>query len=295
MKLTLPKLVRAPAPIRIGFFLVVLLLLWVPIAAPLYWVIEDSNTVSIVTLVVLYAEFLLLVNFWGRWVYRQPNLLQRYGLEFSYRMGLEVLAGLALGIASLFALFAVQGVLGWVIWQPPSIAFWRLVLEGLLVSLGIGFAEELLFRGWLLDELQRDYRPRFVLWVNATIFALVHGLRPQFPALLLLGLTLVLAKRACSDVDGGLRSNGQPALQHHLPMNSFRGRLGLPMGLHAGLVWSYYVVNVGKLVDYASHVPEWLTGFDRNPLAGAIGVLFLGILAFGISFYAKQRVKTTSL
>ncbi|MBD2038033.1 CPBP family intramembrane metalloprotease [Leptolyngbya sp. FACHB-321] len=295
MKLTLPKLVRAPAPIRIGVFLVVLLLLWVPIAVPLYQVIEDSNTVSIVTLVILYAEFLLLVNFWGRWVYRQPNLLQRYGLEFSYRMGLEVLAGLALGIASLFALFAVQRVFGWVIWQPPSIAFWRLVVEGLLVSLGIGFAEELFFRGWLLDELQRDYRPQVVLWVNATIFALVHGLRPQFPALLLLGLTLVLAKRACGDVGGRLPSSSQPAPQHNLPANSFRGRLGLPMGLHAGLVWSYYIVNVGKLVEYAPHVPEWLTGFDRNPLAGAIGVLFLGILAFGMILYAERRVKTTLL
>ena len=295
MKLTLPKLVRAPAPIRIGVFLIVLLLLWVPIAVPLSQVIEDSNTVSIVTLVVLYAEFLFLVRLWGQRVYRQPNLLRRYGLEFSYRIGLEVLAGLALGIASLLALFAVQGVLGWVSWQPPSIALWRLVVEGLLVSLGVGFAEELFFRGWLLDELQRDYRPQAVLWVNATIFALVHGIRPQFPALLLLGLTLVLAKRACGDVDGRLYSNGQPALQPSQPANSFRGRLGLPMGLHAGLVWSYYVVNVGKLVNYAPQVPEWLTGFDRNPLAGAIGVLFLSILAFGMSLYAERRVKKTSL
>jgi len=275
-------------------FLVVLLLLWVPIAVPLYQVIKDSNTVSIVTLVVLYAEFILLVRLWGQRVYRQPHLLHRYGLEFSYRMGLEVLAGLGLGIVSLLALFAVQGVLGWVLWQPPAIAFWELVVEGLLVSLGIGFAEELFFRGWLLDELQRDYHPQVVLWVNATIFALVHGIRPQFPALLLLGLTLVLAKRACSDVDSVLHSNWQPARQHNLPANVFQGRLGLPMGLHAGLVWSYYVVNVGKLVNYAPQAPEWLTGFDRNPLAGALGVLFLSALAFGMSLHAKRRVKTTS-
>ncbi|XHX79705.1 MAG: CPBP family intramembrane glutamic endopeptidase [Stenomitos frigidus ULC029] len=295
MKLTLPKLVRAPAPIRIGVFLVALLVLWLPIAVPLYQVIEDSNTVSIVTLVVLYAEFLLLVRVWGQRVYRQPNLLRRYGLEFSYRMGLEVLVGLALGITSLFALFAVQGVLGWVIWQPPSIAFWQVALEGLLVSLGIGFAEELFFRGWLLDELQRDYRPQVALWVNATIFALVHGMRPQFPALLLLGLTLVLAKRSCGDIDGSLYSNWRSVWQHNQPANSFRGRLGLPMGLHAGLVWSYYVVNVGKLLDYVPQVPEWLTGFDRNPLAGAMGVFFLSMLAFGMHQYAKRQVKATLL
>jgi hypothetical protein len=292
LKLILPKLVHAPAPIRIGVFLVVLLLLWVPIAAPLYQVIENSNTVSIVTLVILYAEFLLLVRIWGQQVYRQPHLLRRYGLEFSRRMGFEVLAGLTLGAASLLALFALQGVLGWVLWQPPSIALWQVAVEGLLVALGIGFAEELFFRGWLLDELQRDYRPRVALWVSATIFALVHGIRPQFPALLLLGLTLVLAKRSCGDVDGTLYFNWQPPLQSNLPANVLRGRLGLPMGLHAGLVWGYYIVNVGKLVSYAPEVPEWLTGFDRNPLAGAIGILFLGALAFGMSLYAERHLKT---
>lgn len=289
MKLTLSKLVSAPAPVRIGAFLTVLLLLWVPIAAPLYGLVKDSNTVSIVTLVILYAEFILLVRVWGQRVYRQPMLLWRYGLEFSQRMGFELLAGLALGVASLLALFATQGLLGWVLWQSPSIEVWQVVLEGLLVALGVGFAEELFFRGWLLDELQRDYRPQVVLWVDAAIFALVHGIKPQFPALLLLGLTLVFAKRSCSGVEGVWRSNCEAVLWHHSPLEALRGRLGLAMGLHAGLVWGYYIVNVGKLVKYAPQVPDWLTGFDRNPLAGAIGVVFLSALAFGMGRYAKQK------
>jgi len=98
----------------------------------------------------------------------------------------------------------------------------QVILEGLIVALGIGFAEELLFRGWLLDELQRDYRPRVALWVDALIYAALHFIKPLaeilrtlpgFPALLLLGLTFVWAKR------------------------SHRSRLGLPIGLHSGLVW----------------------------------------------------------
>lgn len=281
---------------RIGAFLIALLSLWVPIAVPLYGLIKDSNTVSILTLVILYIEFMLLVRFWGQWVYRQPNLLQRYGLEFSRRMGLELLAGLALGLGSLLALFVTQGLLGWVFWQPPSI-IWQVVLEGLLVALGIGFAEELFFRGWLLDELQRDYHPQVALWVDATIFALVHGIKPQFLALLLLGLTLVLAKRSCHDFkrndgEGVGRSNGKLILQNNLPIDALGGRLGLPMGLHAGLVWGYYIVNVGKLVQYTPHVPEWLTGFDRNPLAGAIGILFLSALTFGMGHYAGRKRMT---
>lgn len=286
MKQTLAKLVQYPAPVRIAAFLVVLTLLWVPIAAPLYWLISDANTVSILTLVILYAEFILLVRLWGRWVYRQPNLLWRYGLEFSQRMGLESLVGLGIGSLSVGVLFIAQSAFGWVVWQPFSIALLQVTLEGLLVALGIGFAEELFFRGWLLDELQRDYPLRIALVVDATVFALVHGLKPQFPALFLLAVTLILAKRSCTDSNCVARFNREGLRQ---TLNPPRGRLGLPMGLHAGLVWGYYVVNVGQLIKYAPQIPQWVTGFDGNPLAGAIGFLFLSTLAVGLWLYGNGR------
>ena len=284
MKRAFSKLVDYPAPIRIAAFLLVLVLVWVPIALPIYWLVHDSNTVSILTLILLYADFILLVRWWGRWVYRQPDLLWRYGLEFSRRMGLELLAGLLLGTFSVAALFITQGLFGWVIWQTPSIGLLQVALEGLLVALGFGFAEELFFRGWLLDELQRDYRSSLAVVVDATIFALVHGLRPQFPALFLLAVTLILAKQARTDSAGVTR----PGKWQHQG-GAVRGRLGLPMGLHAGLVWGYYIVNVGKIIRYVPQVPEWLTGFDRNPLAGAIGFLFLSALAVGLWRYGNRQ------
>jgi hypothetical protein len=135
----------------------------------------------------------------------------------------------------------------------------------LVSALGIGFAEELVFRGWLLDELQRDYSARASLWADAAIFAALHFLKPlseairtlpAFPGLLLLGLTQVWAKRS----SGGL--------------------LGLPIGIHAGLVWGYYILNVGKLVKYSEQVSPWITGVDGNPIAGVMGLLFLSLLAF---------------
>ena len=284
MKRAFGTLVHYPAPVRIVAFLLVLVLIWAPIAIPIYWLVKDSNTVSVLTLVLLYVEFILLVRWWGRWVYYQPNLLWHYGLEFSRRIGSELLAGLAIGSFSVAALFITQGAFGWVAWQAPSIGLLRVALEGLLVALGIGFAEELFFRGWLLDELQRDYRLPVVFVIDAAIFALVHGLKPQFPALFLLAVTLILAKRARTDFDGTPITAG-----HELKAEGIRrGRLGLPMGLHAGLVWGYYIVNVGKLIQYVPRVPEWLTGFGHNPLAGAIGVLFLSALSIGLRYYAKS-------
>lgn len=241
--------------------------MWLPLAAPIYWLGRDPNSVSILTMVLLYGEFIFLLRFWGKHVYRQPKLLRHYGLERTRRNVGYLLIGLGTGIITVLSLFGLEGWLGWLVWQRATVFLPQVILEGLIVALGIGFAEELLFRGWLLDELQRDYPPRAALWANALVYAVLHFIKPPaeiirtlpgFPALLLLGLTFVWAKR------------------------SSRSRLGLPIGLHAGLVWGYYIINVGQVVQYSGQVPDWITGVDRNPLAGIMGLLFLGIIAFWV-------------
>ncbi|WP_424405930.1 hypothetical protein [Microcoleus sp.] len=61
-----------------------------------------------------------------------------------------------------------------------------------------------------------------------------------------------------------------------------KDRLDLSIGLHAGLVWGYYIINIGELVRYSGSVPDWVTGINGNPLAGAVGLLFLSVLAVGM-------------
>ena len=257
-----------------------LLLLWMPLAAPIYWLGRDQNTISILTIVLLYGEFILLLKLWGKYVYQQTQLLRHYGLERTQRNVLDLLRGLVTGAISLSSLFGLEEWLGWLVWQRPGVFLPQVILEGLIVGLGVGFAEELLFRGWLLDELLRDYRFRAALWASSFVFALLHFIKPlpeilrmwpAFPGLLLLGLTLVWAKRAR------------------------RNRLGLPIGLHAGLVWGYYIINVGQLVEYSGRVPDWITGIDRNPLAGVMGLLFLGVLAFWMRRQYLRQAPPTHL
>lgn len=244
--------------------------MWLPIAIPIYLLGRDPNTVSILTMLLLYGEFIFLLRWWGKCVYHQRRILQHYGLVRTRRNWLDLLRGLVIGVILVFSLFLVEGWLGWLVWLPSTVLLPQIILEGLIVAIAVGFAEELLFRGWLLDELERDYRPAVALWVNAILFALLHFIKPlpeilrtlpQFPALIVLGLTLVWAKR-------------------------LRNRLGLPIGLHAGLIWGYYIINVGQLTQYSGQVPDWITGVDRNPLAGVMGLLFLAILALGI----RQRL-----
>lgn len=264
MKNNLVLIAQRPAPVRLGCFILCLALLWLPFAIPIYLLVRDSNLVSILTMVLLYAEFIILVKLWGKYVYQKPQILRDYGLEITRRHGVELLCGLIMGTINILILFGVESVLDWVVWQQPSVFLPQVILAGLIVALGIGFAEELLFRGWLLQELQRDYSPGGAMWVNAFTFAALHFIKPleaiihtlpQFPALVLLGLTQVWAK-------------------------SWRGgRLGLPIGLHGGLVWGYYIINVGGLIKYSGQVPDWMTGVNQNPLQGVMGVLFMSILA----------------
>lgn len=216
---------------------------------------------------VLFVEFLLGIRFWGRNVHQDPRIFLTYGLARSRQNRLELLLGLALGLISLCLMLAVQLALGWMEWQSiTGLSLLKVTLEGCLTGLGTGFAEELVFRGWLLDELERDYSSPISLWTNSLIFACLHFIKsvaeivrtfPQFPGLVLLGLALVWAKR----------STRHPACPS--------GRLGLSIGLHSGLVWGYYIIHVGNLTLPNQQVSDWLTGIDQNPLAGAVGLFIL--------------------
>jgi membrane protease YdiL (CAAX protease family) len=191
--------------------------------------------------------------------------LIHYGLGFTRQNGIDLLRGLSIGLILTLSLFFLEAISGWLEIKPASTFLVRIIAEGLLSGLGIALFEELVFRGWLLNELQRDYSFQIALWASALIFACLHFLKPleeiirtfpQFPALVLLGLILVWAKRSRSQ------------------------RLGICIGIHGGLVWGYYIFKVGQLLQYTNKVPTWITGIDDNPMASGMGLLFLGILAF---------------
>ena len=246
---------------RLLCFIGVLSILWLPLAIPIYLLLGDNaNLTTIVTMSLLFVELLFLWKLWGKFVYQENHIYARYGLEKSKNNLWEFLKGLAIGFWLCLSLFIAELLLGWIKIVSPEFNLIKIVIEGFVSAIAIAFAEELLFRGWLLDELQQDYGQKTCLGVGATIFALAHFIKPvaeivrtavTFPALILLGMSLILAK-----------------YKH-------RDRLGICIGIHGGLVWSYYVVNVGELISYTNRVPVWITGIDNNPIAGIMGLVFL--------------------
>ncbi len=265
-----PALANRPVPLRIFLFIGLLLLLWLPVYGLILWRVTDSNTISILATATVLIGFLGLLRVWSRTLYRS-KLRDRYGLTWTRHNRREFALGFGAAALSLMLLFGLQGLLGWVVWDG---AVWTqigvIAFEGLLVAVGIALGEELVFRGWLLGELEEDYSRPIALWGSSLGFAALHFIKPvsemirtapQFPGLVLLGLVLVWARRRCC------------------------GRLGMAIGLHAGLVWSYYLVAVGKLLTYQDSAPAGLSGVDQNPLAGGLGLLCLA----GLGLWVRSR------
>jgi MYXO-CTERM domain-containing protein len=138
------------------------------------------------------------------------------------------------------------------------------LLNALALLLGVGFAEELLFRGWLWGELERLAGARRAIGLQAALFALVHpwyrlpGLEAigLLIGLVLLGLALALQRRA----DG----------------NALWGAVGL----HGGLVGGWFALQAG-LLQISPAAPAWLIGPgspNPNPIGGLLGLIGLGAL-----------------
>ena len=267
---------------RVVIFLLLLALIWLPIALPLYlwgYAANQSNVAEILALVLLYGLFLYGLPIWGRRVHRWQQPFAYCGLRFNRSFWISLCTALIIGVLGVFALFGTSTLLGWAVPTAPSPRIIRFAIEGLVMALAVGFAEEMLFRGWLLAELERDYASRVVLIMNALFFAAMHFIKPldaiietfpQFLGLFVLGLALVWARRSRTRF-------------------SRMASLGYPIGLHAGLIWGYYLVNVGGLSATTGQVPTWVTGINENPLAGLLGLVLLCAIAFQFAKVAQPK------
>jgi uncharacterized protein len=268
-----------PAPVRILLFLVVLVVCWAPFARVIYGYFNTArdmtdpgvlNLLNILVMGGLGGMFIVMLPWWNQAVYDRKKPFEFFGLVGSQRNFLGFLQGWGMGFSSLLSLYFIQGLLGLLEWQPVTIPLGQLLGGGLLSSVGVGFIEELVFRGWILAELEADYSLLVSMWSNALIFAALHFIKPlnamlimlpQFPGLTIMGLLMILAKRS----------------QQNL--------LGVSIGLHAGTIGVVYLIDVGKMVKYTNRVPDWITG-GGTPAAGLMGIIGLMFLA---NFFALQN------
>ena len=135
---------------------------------------------------------------------------------------------------------------GQIKWQPQISA--GLLLNGFALGVGVGFAEELLFRGWLLGELEFRFASKawgksLALVLQALVFSLAHT-RFNLPLASLCGLL------------GGLTLLG---LALGLQRRADAGLIWGAVALHGGLVGGWFVLNQGLIGQQEGNpICSWL-------------------------------------
>ena len=150
-------------------------------------------------------------------------------------------------------------------------------INAICLLIVVGFAEELIFRGWLLEELKKQFGLKKAIIGQAFIFSIVHiGFDLPFlqmlsilSGLFLLGILLSLIR---------IKDN-----------NSLWGCIGL----HGGLGGLWFITNNG-LLEISKNSPKWLVGpgtINTNPLGGIFGISLMALFCFLNFRLLKEKSK----
>ena len=211
--------------------------------------------------------------------------LTSLGLAWNGMSWRDLLAGVVVAAAMMGLIVLVEWSLGWLrfegfAWQvqphPPVLLA---MLFFLAIFVFIAWREELLVRGYQLQNLTEGLNLNLSVLLSSLIFALLHLNNPSFSPAAFLGL-----------VAAGL----------FFAYAYVRTRqLWLPMGLHLG--WNFFEAPVFglpvsglrtfSLLQQTTLGPAFLTGGDFGPEAGLIllPALALGVLL--VDLYARESRK----
>ena len=236
-------------------------------AVPLTLLGLPAERVSLTGTVLSFVLFLLVMPRWAALRWSEPRPWEALGIRGAKPQeqpapAAALLKGLLIAAGLLMVITSVVLIDGSGNWRGEVDA--TQLTNAVLLCLGVGFAEELIFRSWLWTELQEMIGSRRAALAQASIFSLVHtrfNLGLGAMGGLLIGLFLlgmVLARQRQSD----------------------RGSLWGCIGLHGGLVAGWFLLQNG-LLQLSPNAPPWLVGpggHSPNPLGGLIGILSLLIL-----------------
>ena len=226
----------------------------------------SSNNLSIIGTIITFILFLLILPVWARIRWKTNNLWSYIGLDYKNKFEAfnQFFNGFKFSVFLLIILFLFFLLCGWVD-RVDHIKITQL-FNAILLIVGIVFAEEIIFRGWLMEEMVLLFGLKRGLIFQSTIFSLAHfrsdigllALIPFLTGLFLFGIVLTL--RRTFD----------------------RGSLWGCIGLHGGLVGMWYLFDSG-MVSFSIDTPYFLLGPSKNmvnPIGSIIGIIILLITIF---------------
>jgi membrane protease YdiL (CAAX protease family) len=189
------------------------------------------------------------------------------GLIWS-RGGLRhALLGWLVGCVLIMVVFAVEYALGWVRVEGNEVAASGVgvaldyLLGGLLLMLGVGITEELVFRGYVLQNVGEQYPLWFAALVTGALFAGAHGAQGVLYYLSAVTVSTLLVRIRVST-----------------------GSLWFPLAFHGGWNWMQTAVLGVSTVNAPEYGHALLHVSQRGPelFVGAAPMIEGGLLVIGL-------------
>jgi membrane protease YdiL (CAAX protease family) len=202
------------------------------------------------------------------------------GLKWDRQAFKDILVGFLIAGLLMSLIFLVQIQAGWLSYQGFAINIPTLFLElitWLLVFVAVGFYEEILTRGYHLQNLEEGTTTTLAVLVSSTFFGILHLNNPNAGWSAFIGVSLA----------GFFLAFAYLRTRH----------LWLPIGLHIG--WNFFEgpifgfplsgMTTPSLITHQVDGPVLLTGGAFGPEAGAVVVPALLIGALLVFLYTKKR------
>lgn len=217
-----------------------------------------------------------------RWLDRR--LFINLGLHWNRQTFIDLLFGIALPGLLIGLIFLVEWALGWLqisttAWASLNLAVIAAEMLPMFAAfVFVGWQEELLSRGYWLQNLEQGLGLPLALFISSVLFALGHLLNPNISPLGIVGLVAA----------GLFMAYGYLVTR----------QLWLPIGLHIG--WNFFegvvfgfpvsgTTGFFSLLHLTRTGPAILTGGAFGPEAGLIQYPFLLLGVWAMARYSRRR------
>ncbi|MBT3321582.1 MAG: CPBP family intramembrane metalloprotease [Anaerolineae bacterium] len=257
------------AVIGVGFGLITSLL---PLPTGGGMLVEQLSTLVIITL----ATYIV-----RRWIDKRS--FKSLGLKTDKKMWADLLAGIGITFLMMGFIYLIMSLMGWIsfnsfAWETESVSFVTLNLLGIfLVFALVGWNEELLSRGYQLQNLADGINLTWGVIISSAVFGILHLGNPNATWLSAVGIFFAGIFLAY----GYLRT----------------GQLWLSIGLHIG--WNFFEgvifgfpvsgLDVFRLTRINVTGPELWTGGAFGPEAGLVLIPALALGMGLIYFYGREK------
>jgi membrane protease YdiL (CAAX protease family) len=205
------------------------------------------------------------------------------GLRLERSSVIDFIFGFLLSGLMVSIIFFVLVSFGWLNlqglnWPDNPITGWlQLLLLFIGIGITVGWWEELVFRGYILQNLMESIGLGWAIGLSCLFYGLIHLLNPNANLL----SALVIAFIGYLRIFGWLRTQ----------------QLWLSMGMHAG--WNFlqgpifgFSVSGRESYTLFKHTisgPSWITGGDFGPEGGLAAALMVIIGIVGVEVWTRNR------